>query len=638
MIRRLARLGWIIGALCACTDSAPPPPVLDMQVPPVDAGFGAVRPPALLLGIWSDGTEYWIAGGTRGDNGGVLLRGRDVLRYAPIPSGPALWWIWGHGDHRWAVGEAGRVLRYDGATWRSEETQLADSAVLWGVWGSGPNDVWAVGGSPRPGGPKGIVLRSDGDGQWRQIADAVLPETNLYKAWGSGPNDVHIVGEAGVALHWDGAGLRRVPTPTTDLIFTVHGRPDGVVLATGGTTNGIVLRWTGTEWVDDGAPAGQPPFNGVYVRPDGTAIVSGQRGRVIERSLDGSWRRVDVPLGAPGDTLHAVWAEQSTWLVGGDFFGDAGGWILTDAQPTPQVEGAPPPVPDAGVEAGMLDARLPDIGVVDAMIADAAPVDAAPMDAGLDAAPDAHPVDALPDAALDAGVDARIAVCGDGRVDAPETCDDGNQQIGDGCDATCAFECGNSRLDPGEACEDGNRETGDGCDADCQRECGNGTVEGMETCDDGNRDRDDGCDRFCQLECGNGQLDGVETCDDGARMGGDGCDADCQLECGNGQVEGDEECDDGNRRDDDGCDRVCREQRQPGPGDLCPNLVCDEALALECWGVADLNFENHCLRPCDAVEECFADFGADACCQPPGPQLLETFCIPRDLLRDPCGE
>lgn len=636
-MRRLALVSCLAVGLLACTDPAADPPPIDMHVPPADAGFAALRPPALLLGVWSDGAEYWIAGGARGDSGGVVLRGRDVLRYEPIPSGPALWWIWGHGDQRWAVGEAGRVLRFDGRTWGVEPTQLPDSAVLWGVWGSGPDDLWAVGGSPRPGGPKGIVLRSSGDGAWRQLDDAVLPDTNLYKAWGSGPNDVHLVGEAGVALRWDGATLRRVPTATDDLIFTVHGRAGGLVLAVGGTMNGVVLRWTGTEWIDDGAPAGQPPFNGVYVRPDGTAIVSGQRGRVIERGVDGGWTPVDVPPGAAGDTLHAVWAEGATWLVGGDFFGDAGGWILTDEQPPPRIEGEPPP-PDAGiVDAGIVDASIVDAAIADSRVIDLGLPDAMP-DVAVDAAIDAN-VDAMPiDAGLDAQPDARVAVCGDGMLDAPEACDDGNLRIGDGCDATCAFECGNGRLDPGEACEDGNRAAGDGCDPLCQRECGNGVVEGMETCDDGNRDRDDGCDRFCQLECGNGQLDGVETCDDGAREAGDGCDADCQLECGNGQVDGDEECDDGNRQDDDGCDRACRIERLPGPGDLCPDLVCDEAQALECWGVADLNFENHCLRPCETADECFADFGPDACCQPPGPQLLETFCIPRALLRDPCGE
>jgi cysteine-rich repeat protein len=65
-------------------------------------------------------------------------------------------------------------------------------------------------------------------------------------------------------------------------------------------------------------------------------------------------------------------------------------------------------------------------------------------------------------------------VCGNGRLDAGEECDDGNQIGGDGCSATCANEnpCGNGTIDAGEQCDDGNRTDGDGCDATCLLEPG----------------------------------------------------------------------------------------------------------------------------------------------------------------------
>lgn len=199
-----------------------------------------------------------------------------------------------------------------------------------------------------------------------------------------------------------------------------------------------------------------------------------------------------------------------------------------------------------------------------------------PPDAEL---PDAEPADfEAPDAGLtDADpFDAAPPVCGDEQIGPGETCDDGNRRIGDGCDADCQLECGNGQLDPGEACEDGNREPGDGCDAECRRECGNGQLDGDEACDDGNRDSGDGCDALCRVE------------------------------------------------------------QQPGPGEACPELIC--AAPFECWGVADLNFANYCLKPCAEVADCVADFGDAVCCQPPGPQLLDTFCVPHALLQDPCGE
>ncbi len=96
------------------------------------------------------------------------------------------------------------------------------------------------------------------------------------------------------------------------------------------------------------------------------------------------------------------------------------------------------------------------------------------------------------------------AVCGNGVVEAGETCDDGNDAAGDGCSAQCQFEseCGNGAIDLGETCDDGNRNNGDGCDSDCriETECGNEVVEPGEQCDDGNAQSGDGCNAQCQRE------------------------------------------------------------------------------------------------------------------------------------------
>jgi len=63
--------------------------------------------------------------------------------------------------------------------------------------------------------------------------------------------------------------------------------------------------------------------------------------------------------------------------------------------------------------------------------------------------------------------------------------------------------CGNGRIDPGEQCDDGNLVSGDGCSANCTLEidgCGNGILEGCEECDDGNLDDGDCCSSNCTIE------------------------------------------------------------------------------------------------------------------------------------------
>ena len=82
------------------------------------------------------------------------------------------------------------------------------------------------------------------------------------------------------------------------------------------------------------------------------------------------------------------------------------------------------------------------------------------------------------------------AVCGDGVVMLPETCDDGNTASGDGCSATC-------KVEPGSQCTG----TPSICTATV---CGNGLIEAGEGCDDGNTLPFDGCSPTCQMEpqCG----------------------------------------------------------------------------------------------------------------------------------------
>lgn len=635
----------------------------DVAVPP---GLVAVpgELPALVLGVWrGEGDEVWFAGGEQGPNGGLLARfdGAQVVR-VPAPPGPTLWWVFGVDDQRWASGEAGRVLRAPAGgvgPWTAETTDLPDTAVLWGLWGANDHDLWAVGGSPRPDGPKGLALRSTGDGRWTRVVDAALPEAqNLYKVWGSGPNDVHLVGEGGVALHWDGAALTRVPTPTEDLLFTVHGQPGGPVLAVGGISAGIVLRFEGDRWVDDDAPP-VPALNGVFVAPDGTAIATGARGLVLLRDAAGTWTRQRLMLDADAadDTLHAVTlGATDVWAVGGDFATVDRGLILTTHRPLPSVAwtAAPePPAPDLGVDLG---------GLADAGLD-------AEADMDLVGGPDAEPDFAPPDLAIDAALPEDLAVpvdaagvCGDGVRNPGEACDDGANLPGDGCDPECALECGNGRLDLGETCDDGAREGGDGCDAQCQLECGNGVVEAGETCDDrgrangdgcdarcqlecgnnrldpgeqcdlGDREPGDGCDAQCQFECGNGRLDPNETCDDANRLPGDGCDRSCRLECGNGQLEGLEGCDDGNLEPGDGCDATCHREL-PGPGQTCPDFQC--SASLNCWGIAQAGFRNICTQNCATVDECGV-YGP-ACCQPPGPQVIQKVCVPLALLPNGCN-
>jgi cysteine-rich repeat protein len=120
-------------------------------------------------------------------------------------------------------------------------------------------------------------------------------------------------------------------------------------------------------------------------------------------------------------------------------------------------------------------------------------------------------------------------ICGDGTVDAGETCDDGNTTDGDGCSATCTIEaaCGDGNVDSGEECDDGTANsdtTADACRTDCTAaSCGDNVVDAGEECDGGTD-----CGTDCTLTpvvtevCGNDTIDGIDVCD-GTDLGGKDC-------------------------------------------------------------------------------------------------------------------
>jgi cysteine-rich repeat protein len=124
-----------------------------------------------------------------------------------------------------------------------------------------------------------------------------------------------------------------------------------------------------------------------------------------------------------------------------------------------------------------------------------------------------------------------VALCGNGRIDGEEACDDGNTDSLDGCSADCLEE-------PGWSCAEDP-----GPESVCTADCGDGVrAVGAEACDDGNSGAGDGCSEACAVETG---WDCAPASPGGADV--------CTPLFGDGLVVGDEACDDGNAHAGDGC-------------------------------------------------------------------------------------
>jgi hypothetical protein len=101
--------------------------------------------------------------------------------------------VWGTGTDVWAVGDGGTILHNSGTGWQKETSGTSDD--LYSVWGSGPTDVWAVGGGMYEYGGA-TVLHRDGNG-WTGVETGTI---GSLRAVAGGGGKVLVAGIGGTVL------------------------------------------------------------------------------------------------------------------------------------------------------------------------------------------------------------------------------------------------------------------------------------------------------------------------------------------------------------------------------------------------------------------------------------------------------
>jgi hypothetical protein len=202
------------------------------------------------------------------------LRGKALRALWPLPGGEML-----------VAGSDGLVGLWDGTAWQARDLsgQAGTRPALNSIWGTGPDDIWAVG-------EKLGVFHRDANG-WRVVQVPRSPnmgETESYHAVrGAGPDDLTLAGNLGAVVRGqrDGSGelvFRLEPSMTTAGMRAVAYLPDGsrLVAGTGGTLlraapgGGLVAVETGTR-VD---------LRAVLVDPAGAWLVGGTGGGIFRKA------------------------------------------------------------------------------------------------------------------------------------------------------------------------------------------------------------------------------------------------------------------------------------------------------------------------------------------------------------------
>ena len=160
--------------------------------------------------------------------------------------------MWGSGpDDVWAVGGvweesragSGTIAHFDGSEW-SVAMDDADQPLV-AIWGSSAEDIYAVGGDEPL-----HFLHFDGS-SWEPVAKPPDIEHCLSGSdvWGSGAEDVFVTTFDSV-VYFDGSQWSYLATllGSTEPPFTVWGTSGTNVYV--GHGNGLIDRWDGSGWTD----------------------------------------------------------------------------------------------------------------------------------------------------------------------------------------------------------------------------------------------------------------------------------------------------------------------------------------------------------------------------------------------------
>jgi hypothetical protein len=212
-----------------------------------------------------------------------------------------------------------------------------DRAVL-SVWGTGPSDVYAVGGPLGNSGFETLAVHFDG-AQWKELKPGGT-ETYWWVS-GSGADDVWMVGEKGRLTHWDGKSFAEHTSGTMATLWGVFAFSKTDAWAVGGTPEGgvkapndVVLRWDGKAWSPvtlPGMPLGRSLYK-VWGTSSDNLYVVGEFGTIWHKKGP-DWVLESNPPLASGTlfTVAGCGADEVYAVGGGDVLrSDGKAWTKLD--------------------------------------------------------------------------------------------------------------------------------------------------------------------------------------------------------------------------------------------------------------------------------------------------------------------
>ncbi|MFT7578597.1 MAG: hypothetical protein ACI9MR_000255 [Myxococcota bacterium] len=256
-------------------------------------------------------------------------------------TGPTYWGAYAlSATQAYAVGRAGAIQSYDGASWGVSTT---DTGSVWnGLWGNAAGEVALVGNSGKVSATFGGVLTTfaigttgnvqathsaDGATFWA-VGDQGLILRGTAAGWASVPSgtnvslrdvlaisndDVYAVGFLGTLLHYDGQAWAMLNAGTSGDLHAVWADASGSVTVSG--TNGEILTGSAAAgFTSEGVLHPMGTLLDIWGTPDGFNYAVGSGGRIVS-NVAGTW---SAQVSGTAQDLLSVFGfgAADVWAVG----------------------------------------------------------------------------------------------------------------------------------------------------------------------------------------------------------------------------------------------------------------------------------------------------------------------------------
>jgi hypothetical protein len=285
-----------------------------------------------LFSVWASGpSDVWAFGNDRTGLAALrwdgqawaktgLLGAAALGASAPYNTAPYTAWgsapddVWvGAVDWEAIAGNPGSntgravFLHWDGHQWTVDKTlgpDVASEMYMDEIWGTGPNDVWAVGGT---------AVHWDGM-RWSPVTSLVANDgtDSFSSVWASGPKDVWI-GDSTTVHHWDGVSWTQPISDHGQGGFLVGGSGPSDVWAVTDAGDGMsatAWRWDGSAWKSFAAPGVTGPNRVLAISPTNAWLL----GEEVISHWDGTaWTVSDA--GTTFFRPDLAWDGKEVWTI-----------------------------------------------------------------------------------------------------------------------------------------------------------------------------------------------------------------------------------------------------------------------------------------------------------------------------------